>query len=197
MVKKVVKKSVRKAPVRKKVVKNPVAKKSVKKAPVKRAPRNPWEKVKSYIGLKQIDAVPMNRGAYVKFRNWALPVDEDPKDKGFMVRYPDGYISWSPQEQFEKAYMPLNNMDFSAALFCLKKGLKVARKGWNGKKMWLIMVPGSVHPKTTRGSAYKKAGLDAVTIDPHIDMMTARGTMQPGWLASQADMLATDWTVVN
>jgi len=35
-----------------------------------------------------------------------------------------------------------------------------------------------------------------VDINPHIDMFTADGSMQPGWLASQADMLATDWCVV-
>lgn len=47
------------------------------------------------------------------------------------------------------------------------------------------------------GTDYQKAGLTAVCIDPHIDMYTAKGTMQPGWLASQADMLADDWMVVS
>jgi hypothetical protein len=34
------------------------------------------------------------------------------------------------------------------------------------------------------------------TINPHIDMFTATGEMQPGWLASQTDMLANDWQIV-
>lgn len=36
-----------------------------------------------------------------------------------------------------------------------------------------------------------------VTINGHIDMKTATGEMQPGWLASQTDMLATDWQVIE
>jgi hypothetical protein len=34
-------------------------------------------------------------------------------------------------------------------------------------------------------------------MQPCIGMKTAQGTMQPGWLASQADMLASDWEVVS
>lgn len=86
-------------------------------------------------------------------------------------------------------------MNFGQALEQLKAGNKVARTGWNGKNMWLIYVPGS-KIYTTPGSAYRNAGLNDVSINPHIDMMTATGEMQPGWLASQTDMLAEDWVVV-
>ena len=86
-------------------------------------------------------------------------------------------------------------MDFGEALKALKDGKKVARKGWNGKGMWLIYVKGS-QIYTVPDSAYRNAGLNDVTINPHIDMMTATGEMQPGWLASQTDMLADDWEVV-
>lgn len=89
-------------------------------------------------------------------------------------------------------------MYFGSALEALKAGNKVARKGWNGKGMWLILVPSSNGIRPTDGSPYFKAGLqNKITIDPHIDMFTAQGTMQPGWLASQADMLADDWVIVN
>lgn len=59
--------------------------------------------------------------------------------------------------------------------------------------MFLAYVPGTPNATMTEGSAYAKAGLAQVTIDPHVDMLTAKGTMQPGWLCSQADLLATDW----
>lgn len=92
-------------------------------------------------------------------------------------------------------------MDFGAALQELKRGHKVARSGWNGKGMWLVLVPGS-HVPLRGGTPYHAAlntetgGQSHVTINAHIDMKTATGEMQPGWLASQTDMLAEDWSIV-
>jgi hypothetical protein len=87
--------------------------------------------------------------------------------------------------------------DFGLAICALKEGKRVAREGWNGKGMWLILVPGS-NVNARVGTPYGEAlghGV-AVTINAHIDMMTATGEMQPGWLASQTDMLAEDWQLV-
>ena len=88
-------------------------------------------------------------------------------------------------------------MNFGEALEALKQGKKVAREGWNGKGMWLILVPGTVDINFGDGSAYYRAGLKRGTINRHIDMRTATGEMQPGWLASQTDMLAEDWVIVE
>jgi hypothetical protein len=86
---------------------------------------------------------------------------------------------------------------FSRALRALKNGHKVARSGWNGKGMWIILQHGSNVPIPMRPhSPYAEAGLVEVLINPHIDMMTADGSMQPGWLASQTDLLAEDWLIV-
>jgi hypothetical protein len=87
-------------------------------------------------------------------------------------------------------------MDFSQALEALKRGARICREGWNGKGMWLVLVPGTLQVKFADGSAYASAGLVQADINPHIDMMTAQGSMQPGWLASQTDMLADDWQIV-
>ena len=57
-----------------------------------------------FIGIKEIDAKPMNRNEYNKYRGWTIPADENPADEGYLVKYPDGYESWSPKEVFEKAY---------------------------------------------------------------------------------------------
>ena len=87
---------------------------------------------------------------------------------------------------------------FSHALKLLKEGYKVARSGWNGKGMWLILVPGSPSVKPVAGTPYSKAGIvEETNINPHIDMFTAQGDMQPGWLASQTDLLAEDWVLVK
>ena len=88
-------------------------------------------------------------------------------------------------------------MDFGQALNALRAGHKVRRAGWNGKGMFLVYVPGTAKVKLNEGSPYHNAGLTAVDINPHIDMLTATGEMQPGWLASQTDMLAFDWELVE
>lgn len=87
-------------------------------------------------------------------------------------------------------------MDFGQAIVELKRGQKVARSGWNGKNMWIMLVPGAHGVSISPGTAYSKAGLTKVNINSHIDMMTASGDMQPGWLASQQDILAEDWEVI-
>lgn len=88
-------------------------------------------------------------------------------------------------------------MTFGLALEELRKGKKVARKCWNSKNMWLVFVSGSV-VTIRENTPYYNAGLRGeITVSGHIDMFTTQGTMQPGWLASQADILADDWFVVE
>lgn len=167
--------------------------------------------MKRYIGTKMINAKPMTRQAYNDFRGWTLPADENGADEGYLVEYVDGgkgntdhyagYVSWSPAEVFDRAYCPCEGMTFGQAIESLKVGQKVARKGWNGKGMWLVLVPGTpvVHPKPD--TPYGKAGIAECEILPHIDMWTTnaqgRRAMLPGWLASQTDMLSEDWEIVE
>jgi hypothetical protein len=91
-----------------------------------------------------------------------------------------------------------SNLNFGDAIEALKSGNKVARLGWNGRGMWLLLVAGSKGIRPVAGTPYSNAGLtDKVDIEAHIDMHTAQGNMQPGWLASQTDMLADDWMVID
>lgn len=90
-------------------------------------------------------------------------------------------------------------MDFGMAIVALKRGLCVARKGWNGKGMFLTLQQGSkVDGDSMRNEGAKNfySGCKC-TIAPHIDMKAADGTYVVGWLASQTDMLAEDWEVVE
>ena len=86
--------------------------------------------------------------------------------------------------------------EFGWAIKQLRNGEKVRRAGWNGKGMFLFLVPGStfvvnrapllgIYPEGTK-----------INYQPHIDMKTANDTVVP-WLASQSDMLATDWELVE
>lgn len=86
-------------------------------------------------------------------------------------------------------------LTFSEALVLLKQGKRVEREGWNGKGMFLFLVPGS-HFKVNRapllGIYPEGTGID---YRPHIDMKTAQGDVVP-WVASQSDLLADDWLEV-
>ncbi|MEO9387073.1 DUF2829 domain-containing protein [Chromobacterium phragmitis] len=86
--------------------------------------------------------------------------------------------------------------NFGKALEHLEAGRRVARAGWNGKGMFLFLVPGSrfkvnrapllgIYPEGTE-----------IQYQPHIDMRTAQNTVVP-WLASQSDVLAKDWELVE
>jgi hypothetical protein len=93
-------------------------------------------------------------------------------------------------------------MNFGEAIEHLKNGGKVARSGWNGKGMWLVLVPGTQKAQLREGTPYHEAlGQTECEILPHIDMWTTnaegRRAMLPGWLASQTDMLSEDWEAVG
>lgn len=79
--------------------------------------------------------------------------------------------------------------DFAAAIRALKNGKKVAREGWNGKGMYVFLHTPDMSMRTT-----DTLGL---SVSPCIVMKTAQGDLQPGWFASQADMLAEDWVEVK
>lgn len=86
-------------------------------------------------------------------------------------------------------------MDFPEALREVKKGKRVARAGWNGKGMFIFLVPGSRF-KVNREPLLSILG-EGTDVDyhGHIDMRTANGQIVP-WLASQTDLLAEDWHFV-
>ncbi len=89
-----------------------------------------------------------------------------------------------------------DKMDFGEAVRALKEGKKVARSGWNGKNMFLYLVPGSTF--TVNRPPLLGIYPEGTQIDyhAHIDMKTAQGYCVP-WLASQADILSDDWVIVD
>lgn len=149
--------------------------------------------MKKFIGTKIVEAKPMTRGKYNEYRGWTIPADENPEDEGYLVKYLDGYESWSPEKQFNEAYRECDNMTFGLAIEALKKGKKVARKGWNGKNQYIQLAT---------GISYKSANGDIVNCEHDAignNALAFVGTsgVQMGWLASQADMLSEDWVVVE
>ena len=96
-------------------------------------------------------------------------------------------------------------MNFGEAIEALNNGRLVSRAGWNGKGMWLFKTIGNTVPYE-QIPAFRslpesvKSKLTELQIDvvfhPSITMFTATQEMQPGWLASQSDILANDWGIV-
>jgi hypothetical protein len=93
-------------------------------------------------------------------------------------------------------------MNFGQALEALKNGQRVSRDGWNGKGMWLAYSPGSKALPAERFWAgpnrdYAAAKGGTADVLPCITMKTVTGEILMGWLASQTDMLADDWGIVD
>lgn len=119
-------------------------------------------------------------------------------EMGYKVVYPDGYVSWCPEEEFEDHADELKNFfDFGDILHLWQEApeLKFARTHWNGKGMFLYLVPGwKDDPKLEPEKA--AVGKDGkVEHGTFLAMCTATGDVMP-WLANQADMLACDWYIV-
>jgi hypothetical protein len=154
--------------------------------------------MKQYIGTKRIKAVPMSLGNYNIYRGWELPADECGSDHGFLVEYeggllnhPDhkGYISWSPADVFLKTYKATDNLSFGVAIEAMQLGCRVARKGWNGKGIFLrITYPGATSLMTKPYIYIDTVGLE--TDNPHAP------TCRVPWLPSQTDLLASDWVTL-
>lgn len=94
-------------------------------------------------------------------------------------------------------------MDIGHAIDAMKQGSRVARKGWNGKGMWLSL-SGPMGPReitadkfwSDNNAEYAREQGGAAKVLPCITMKTATGEILMGWLASQTDLLAEDWEIV-
>lgn len=109
------------------------------------------------------------------------------------VMLSNGNIVDTPYDDYRERkdwYVTDGSRDFGGAIRALKGGKKVVRKGWNGKNMWLSYLNPylndqfTLHEKEIEG-----------TFAPYIGMKTADNQYVP-WLASQTDMLATDWFIL-
>jgi hypothetical protein len=159
--------------------------------------------MQQHIGTKLINAEPMNRQAYNDLRGWTIPADENPADEGYLVEYIDGgqanhpdfkgYISWSPKDVFERAYRPVTGMSFGLALEAMKQEHYVQRTGWNGKGLKLALVG--------KGGCYMHSFAEVSTLPYIVIIYPQNAQNTPGaivpWLASQTDMLADDWQIVE
>lgn len=80
-------------------------------------------------------------------------------------------------------------MNIGQAVEALKQGKRVARSGWNGKKMWLRLVQ-------FHDASYIEDDGSRLLLLSFVQMKTADDKLVP-WLCSQTDLLAEDWEIVK
>lgn len=86
-------------------------------------------------------------------------------------------------------------MDIGQAIAAMKEGKKVTREGWNGKGMFLYYVPANEYAAQTEvAKAEFPSGM--VPYGAYVAIKTVQGNVVP-WLASQTDLLAEDFAVVE
>lgn len=87
-----------------------------------------------------------------------------------------------------------DEFDFGTALHLMELGERVQREGWNGKGMFVYIVPAASYPaqRNTKGVLVGDYPDDMVPYGAYIALKTASGEVVP-WTISQSDALATDW----
>ena len=96
----------------------------------------------------------------------------------------------------------VENQNFGQAIEALKQGKRVARQGWNGKGMFLFLLPAgtvptkAIHDPALRDVIEQEIGGETFEALGSIRMFTADKKILTGWLASQTDILSEDWVIL-
>lgn len=151
----------------------------------------------------------MKKGHKVKLPSWGGYWEYDASIDGIVIHCKEGNILYNCTERLlytaeniisdEWIIADENNttvlggeatFNFGEAIKYLKRGFKVARKGWNGKGIYLEMQKPDANSKMTLPYIYIVTNT-LVSDNPH----APRGIVP--WLASQTDMLCEDWVFVD
>ena len=129
----------------------------------------------------------------------------------------DGYASWSPKDVFDQAHIAVRNADvdvddvrnmveelasaskelvsFETALHYCKRGMYIARKGWNGKGMSVRMVKGTaIQQALNKHYGDPDDSRNNQQMNNFLVLSSVDGTLNT-WVPSISDLLANDWIV--
>jgi len=159
-----------------------------------------------YIRVNYVDAEPMKFGEFkAKFPTSGGANQQRPDDdEGYVITYrkgePNEYVSWCPKAEFEAVSHPncpdgvSYGMAIDACRYC---GKKIQRKNWNGEGQfvrWEVVKAfedgGFAHPE--EGNIESRC-----YVFHFVNRKTGETGIQVGWLASQADMAASDWIILD
>lgn len=93
----------------------------------------------------------------------------------------------------DEAYRPTDGLSFGLAIEAAKKGMKIARVGWNGKNQYVELAERISY----ENAAHEVINAQHEAIGNKALAFVGTSGVQLGWLASQADMLADDWQIVE
>lgn len=145
-----------------------------------------------YIRMNMVEMEPMTLHQFDDFKN-REHTGEDAE--GYKITYPDGYVSWCPKTVSDQVSIPCGDnrgLPFGYAIAqCQFFGKKIKRAGWNGEDQYV---------------EYREcATLNTEGVDLHStcfvfhfkNRVTGETGIQVGWLASQADLKANDWQIIE
>ncbi len=95
------------------------------------------------------------------------------------------------------------NLNFGQAIDALKQGKRIARQGWNGKGVFLFLLPAgtvptkAIYDPALRAVIESEVGGETFEALGSIRMFTADKKILTGWLASQTDILSEDWQILD
>ena len=158
-----------------------------------------------YIRLNEVDAEPMTFGEFKEKhpKSGGANVERDPADEGYVITYrkgePNEYVSWCPKAEFDAVSRLVDGMTFGMAIEMMKRGKKVARKGWNGEGQFVRFEEVCVSHTGEMPTNFNEliGEVNTCFVFHYKNRHTGETGIQVGWLASQGDMKAEDWEVVE
>lgn len=157
-----------------------------------------------YIRVNHVDAEPMTFGEFKeKFpKSGGANIERDPADVGYVITYrkgePNEYVSWCPKAEFEAVSRPVDGMTFGQAIdACRYKGAKIQRANWNGEGQFVRFEYTTAYEDGGRAHPDERTIGSDCFVFHFVNRKTGETGIQVGWLASQADMAASDWRIVE
>ena len=155
----------------------------------------------NYIKIIAAKAEPMTYEE--AYKNGIIPensyVQELGGTPGYLITEMNGKRDWEPQDSFDDEFHKIDGMLFAKAIGALKVGLKVARKGWNGRFLWLKPAA-KVKAEWCKDSMLKglaEANGGEIEALGTICEFTEQKQIISGWTPSQTDILSDDWIIVD
>ena len=156
-----------------------------------------------FVRMNVVEVEPMTRGEHLKSKGLSLiPGSGKEEDEGYKVVYSDGYVSWCPKDKFDAVSIPCAEgcVPFGYAITeCVYHGKRITRRGWNGEGQFVRFeeVCASHSGKIPANLNEVVGEVNKCLVFHFKNRHTGETGIQVVWLASQGDMKANDWIVLE
>lgn len=157
-----------------------------------------------FVRMNVVEVEPMTRGEHLKSKGLSLiPGSGKEEDEGYKVVYSDGYVSWCPKDKFDAVSVSCAEgcVPFGYAIAeCQYHGKRITRKGWNGEGQFVRFEDVTAWERGSGQIAVNdgNAPIRSSCLVFHFkNRHTGETGVQVGWLASQADLQAKDWVILD